>query len=122
MATIKISANELELLAERFGSQVRQIGRWNKTTDGSLEVPMSNITEAAGRLDDKLLTEQFRDILSGSAAVQFIEALAALYLAQFEAKVLRYQDSNNPAETQRLRQETSRELFGPAPMSYATGS
>jgi len=120
--TVSISAGELDRLAERFGNRVRQIGTWNKATDGSLEVPMSNITEAARSLDDRLLNEalqqlkkpeQFSDVLnSSSAAVQLIEALAQLYLKQFETKVLRYQDSNDPAETERLRQEISRELFG----------
>ena len=120
--TVAISADELDRLAKRFGNRVRQIGAWNKATDGSLEVPMSNITEAARSLDDRLLNEalqqlrkpeQFSDVLNtSSAAVQLIEALAQLYLNQFETKVLRYQDSNDPAETQRLRQEISRELFG----------
>jgi hypothetical protein len=120
--TVSISADELDRLAKRFGTRVRQIGAWNKT-DGSIEVPMSNIAEAVRALDDKQLTEalqqlrkpeQFSDMLSSSsAAVQLIEALAQLYLKQFETKVLRYQDSNDPAEAERLRQEISRELFGP---------
>ena len=120
--TFKIPADELELLVQRFGNEVRQIGRWNKTTDGSLEVPMNNITEAARKLDDESLTEavqqlqipeQFSDLLSdSSAAVQFIEALVALYIKQFESKVLRYQDSNNPAETERLRQEIHENCSG----------
>src|SRR5690349_4959033 len=119
---VVISADELERLVQKFGSRVRQIGFWNKATDGSLEVPMSNVAEAARKLDNQVLTEalqqlkkpeQFADVLTGSsAAVQLIEALAKLYLQQFESKVLRYQDSNNPAETERLRQEISRELFG----------
>lgn len=121
--TVAISADELDRLAKRFGNRVRQIGTWTKATDGSLEVPMSNITEAARSLDDRLLNEalqqlkkpeQFSDVLnSSSAAVQLIEALAQLYLKQFETKVLRYQDSNDPAEMERLRQENRRELFGP---------
>jgi hypothetical protein len=120
--TVTIPAKELENLAWRFGDQVRHIGRWNKTTDGSLEVPMSNITEAVRRLDDKLLTEavqqlkkpeQFSEVLQkSSAAVLLIETLATLYLKQFEGSVLRYQDSTDPAEAERLRQEISRELFG----------
>jgi hypothetical protein len=120
--TVAISAKELELLVRRFGDQVRQIGRWNKTTDGSLEVPMSNIAEAVRRLDDRLLTEavqqlkrpeQFSEVLqTSSAAVLLIETLATLYLKQFEGNVLRYQDSKDPAEAERLRQEISRELFG----------
>ena len=120
--TVVISREELDRLVMRFGSEVRLIGRWNKATDGSLEVPMINITEAARRLDDTMLAEavqqlktpdQFRDLLgSSSAALQLIDALADLYREQFEAKVLRYQDSNNPTETDRLRQEISRELFG----------
>jgi hypothetical protein len=120
--TASISTDEIERLEKRFGSRVRQVGHWNKTTDGSIEVPMSNIAEAVRTLDDKQLTEalqqlrkpeQFSDMLSSSsAAAQLIEALAQLYLKQFETKVLRFQDSTDPAETERFRQEISRELFG----------
>ena|SRR5689334_14052678 len=120
--TITIPAQELDSLVQRFGSQVRQIGTWNKATDGSLEVPMSNITTAVQVLGDRQLTEalqqlkrpeQFKNLLSSSsAAAQLIDALAQLHLGQFESKVLCFQDSNDPAEADRLRQEISRELFG----------
>src|SRR5712664_2471748 len=82
---VTVPADELEHLVYRFGDRVRQIGRWNHTTDGSLEIPMSNIAEAARTLGDRQLTEaveqlknpaQFTDMLnSSSAAARLIEAL-----------------------------------------------
>jgi hypothetical protein len=121
--TVVIPKDELARLAERFGSRVRQMGSWNRTTDGSLEIPMSNIAEAARSLDNNLLGEalkqlktpqQFAEMLnSSSGAIKLIEALSRIYLNQFESSVARYQDTNDPAEVDRLRREISRELFGP---------
>ena len=128
--TITISPGELDSLVQRFGSQVRQIGTWNKATDGSLEVPMNNITAASQMLGDRQLTEallqlkrpeQFKNLLnSSSAAVQLVDALAQLHLSQFEANVLRFQDSNDPTEADRLRQEISKELFSKEQLSLGT--
>ena len=83
---------------------------------------MSNIAEAARTLGDRQLTEaveqlknpaQFTDMLnSSSAAARLIEALSVLYLKQFERRVLRYQESSDPSEVERLRHDISRELFG----------
>jgi hypothetical protein len=49
---------------------------------------------------------------TSSAAKQLIEALSRTYLQQFQRKVERYQDSTDPAEVERLRNEMSCELFG----------
>src|SRR5437016_10601848 len=101
--TVVIPGEEVERLAGRFGSSVRGMGFWNKSGDGSVEIPMSNITEAALTLDNRVLTEaieqlkspqQFTDMLnSSSAASQLIETLSKLYLAQFEQRVERFQDA-----------------------------
>src|SRR2546422_6998723 len=84
--TVVIPREEVERLAERFGSTVRSMGFWNKSGDGSLEIPMSNITEAALTLENWVLTEaveqlksaeQFTDMLNSScAAGKLIEALS----------------------------------------------
>ena len=120
--TVVIPGEEVERLANRFGSGIRGMGFWNKSGDGSVEIPMSNITEAALTLDNRALSEaieqlkspeQFTDMLnSSSAASQLIEALCRLYLQQFQGRVERFQDSNDPAEVERLRREISRDLFG----------
>jgi hypothetical protein len=120
--TVLIPKDELDRLTERFGSPVLQMGSWNKTTDGSLEIPMSNIAEAARNLDNKLLGEALKQLKtpeelaevlnSSSGAVQLIEALSRIYLERFESRVARYQDTNDPTEADRLRREISRELFG----------
>jgi len=108
--TAIIAGPEVERLAQRFGSKVRGKGFWNGTGDGSVEVPMGNITQAAKRLGNRALTEaveqlrspgQFTDMLSmSSAAGQLIEALHDLYLEQFQQRVQRYQDSDDAGETQ----------------------
>ena len=49
---VVIPGEEVERLAERFGSTVRSMGWWNKGGDGSLEIPMANITEAARAFDN----------------------------------------------------------------------
>jgi hypothetical protein len=119
---VVIPGEEVERLAERFGSAVRSMGWWNKSGDGSLEIPMGNITEAAKALDNRVLREaveqlkspeQFTDMLTrSSAAGQLIEALSKLYLQQFQRRVERYQEASDPMEAERLRREISQELFG----------
>lgn len=120
--TITIPRGEVEDLVARFGSRVRQMGEWHHTTDGSLEMSVSNIAEAARSLGHSALTEavqqlknpqDFTGMLNRScAAVQLIEELGKLHLAQFEKKVRQYQDAKDPAEVQKLAGEISRELFG----------
>lgn len=120
--TVVIGGAEVERLVESFGPEVRGMGVWNHGTDGSLEIPMSNITDAVRRLDDQLIAEavtqlktpeHFTDLLNASsAAKQLIEALSKAHLQQFQRKAERYQDSTDPAEVERLRNEMSRELFG----------
>ena len=119
---VVIPGEEVERLAEGFGSAVRSMGWWNKGGDGSLEIPMGNITEAARALDNRVLREaveqlkspeQFTDMLTRStAAGQLIEALSKLYLQQFQRRVERYQEASDPMEAERLRREISQELFG----------
>jgi hypothetical protein len=119
---VVIPSEEVERLAERFGSAVWSMGWCNKGGDGSLEIPMGNIAEAAKALDNRVLREaveqlkspeQFTDMLTrSSAAGQLIEALSKLYLQQFERRVERYQNASDPTEAERLRREISQELFG----------
>ena len=59
------------------------------------------------------IPEHLTNLLShSSAAKQFIETLAEIRLQQFERKVERYQETNDPTEAERLRHEISQELFG----------
>ena len=80
---------------------------------GSVEIPMSNITEAVLTLDNRVLSEaieqlrspgQFADTLnSSSAASRLIEALLKLYLQQFQRRVERFQDANFKVDTNGFR-------------------
>ena len=119
---VVLPAAEVERLVGRFGPRVRSMGVWNKTSGGSVEIPISNIAEAVKTLDNQALTEavaqlksagQFAEVLSEScAAVRLIEALSSLQEKQFEQMVERFQGSTDSDEVQRLRKEISRELFG----------
>jgi hypothetical protein len=120
---IILPAAEVERLVRRFGPRVRSMGVWNKTADGSVEISISNILEAVKTLDNRALTEavaqlkstgQFAEVLTeSSAASRLIERLSDLQEKQFEQKIDRYQASADSSEVQRLRDEISRELFGP---------
>ena len=119
---VVIPGEEVGRLAQRCGPSVRAMGFWNKTGDGSIEIPMGNITEAVQILGNQPLAEaveelkspdQFAGMLSSSSAAgQLIEELAKLHLRQFQRRVERYQDSSDPAEVEQLRLDISRELFG----------
>jgi hypothetical protein len=59
------------------------------------------------------MPERFTDLPNtSSAAKQLIEALSKTRLQQFQREVERYQDSTDPAEVEKLRNEMTRELFG----------
>src|SRR3982750_597080 len=83
--TVVIDGAEVERLVKHFGNQVHGIGIWNHATDGSIEIPMSNIMEAVQALDNRTFTEavtqlkipeHLTNLLShSSAAKQFIETL-----------------------------------------------
>jgi len=45
---VVIPSEDVERLVERFGPRVRCIGHWNKTTDGSFEIPIANIATFPG--------------------------------------------------------------------------
>ena len=120
--TVVIGGAEVERLVKRFGNQVHEMGIWNHATDGSIEIPIMNITEAVQSLDSRTLAEAIAQLktpedLNGllnhsPAAKQLIETLSKVRLRQFERKVERYQNTNDPAEIERLRHDISQELFG----------
>ncbi len=119
---VMIPATEVERLVERFGSAaVRGMGQWNKTTDGSVEVPIGNIAEAVktignGALADAVAQlrspEQFAAVVGGSSAAgRLIETLTEINHRHFREKVERFQESTDPAEVESLRDQILRELF-----------
>lgn len=117
--TVTIPPTEVERLVQRYGTRARNIGRWNRGVDGSVDVPMGHITKAVERLGDRTLTEAIKQLKapeaygdSSPAAERLIEVLGDLYLAQFKTKVERFQNVTDPAEVERLRGEISQELFG----------
>jgi hypothetical protein len=119
--TVVLPAEQVEQLVRRFGPAVRAMGFWNKSGDGSVQIPMSNIIEAVRALDNNKIAEavsqlkspgQFAGVLDHGSASRLIEALSSLYLRQFQDRVERFQNASDPAETERLRGEIANELFG----------
>ena len=94
--------------------------RWNASGDGSLEIPVSVILQAATQLGDHALTaavqelkgEHFTQMLEGSSAVALIEKITEAYRHYFRDLMTCYQNTNNPSEMIRLRDQLVREVFG----------
>jgi hypothetical protein len=118
--TIRIPESDLDRLVDRFGDRVRQMGRWNASSDGSLEVPVSVVREAAIRLGIDALTEtveelkeeQFTKALETSSAVAVIESIADLYRRDFRDLMTRSQETSDPAQAIPLRDQLVHEVFG----------
>ena len=117
---ITVPPDEVERLVSRFGDRVRLMGRWNASGDGSLEIPMSVVREAASHLGSRALleavqemkAEQFTRLLESSTAVALIEKVAEVNRAHFRELMTRYQHTNDPAEGARLRDQLVRDVFG----------
>src|SRR5258708_37686693 len=62
--TVVLPAEEVERLAKLFGPSVRSMGFWNKAGDGSVEIPMNNVTEAARALDNGGLGQAVAELKS----------------------------------------------------------
>jgi len=118
--TITIPAGEVEQLVSRFGDRVRQMGRWNASGDGSLDIPLSVVREAAGQLAADSLAEAVQELkaenvtrmFKSSSAMSLIEKIAEVYHRHFRDLMTRYQDTKDPSETTRLRDRLVGEIFG----------
>jgi hypothetical protein len=117
---ISVPPPEVDRLVQRFGDRVRLMGRWNVSTDGSLEIPIAVIREAAVDLGSQTLldalaeikTESFTRLMESSAAVLLIEKICEAYDRYFRRTMSRYQNATDPGEAARLRDELVREVFG----------
>ena len=117
---IAIPANEMERLVERFGDRVRRMGRWNASGDGSLEIPVCVIREAATQLGTQSLTEavrelkteQFTKLLEASSAAFLIDKVTEAYHRHFRDLMNRYQNANDRDEATQIRDQLVREIFG----------
>jgi hypothetical protein len=115
-----ISAPELDRLVARFGDQARRMGRWNISTDGSLDIPIAVIREAAMDLGSRALrdalkeikSESFTQLLESSAAVLLIDRICQAYERHLRAIMTRYQSTTGLAESAQLRDQLVREVFG----------
>jgi hypothetical protein len=117
---ISIPPAEVDRLVGRFGDRVRQMGRWNVSTDGSLDIPIAVIREASAELGSRALfeavteikTESFSRLLESSAAVLLIDKIRETYDRYFRQVMQRYQNATDPVEAAQIRDELVREVFG----------
>ena|SRR5437667_9508492 len=117
--TITIPADEVERLVSRFGYRVRHMGRWNASGDGSLEIPLSVVREAAGQLAGDSLVEAVQELkaenvtrmFKSSSATSLVEKIAEVYHRNFRDLMTRYQDTKDPSKTTRLRDRLVGEIF-----------
>jgi hypothetical protein len=117
---ISISPAGVNSLVRRFGNRVRQMGRWNVNTDGSLDIPVAVIREAASELSSQTLldaltelkTESLAQLPESSAAALLIEKICETYQRHFRRMMSRYQDATDAAEASQLRDQLVHEIFG----------
>ena len=98
-------------------------GRWNVSTDGSLDIPVKVIREAALEFGNEALldaireikSESFTQLLGSSSAVLRIDTVGRAYNRYFRETMDRYQNATDPSESARLRDELVRAVFGKEP-------
>jgi hypothetical protein len=117
---ISIPSDDVERLARRFGARARQMGRWNVSTDGSLDIPIAVIREAAIELGSRTVhealreikTDSFAELFESSAAVLLIDKITEAYEGHLRQIMNRYQSATSHAEEAQLRHQLVREVFG----------
>jgi len=117
---VTVPAGEVERLVGRFGGRVRQMGRWNASGDGALEIPLVVIREAAALVGrhvladavEQLKTERPAPGMEASAAESLIVRLAESYNRYFRELMTHYQETSDAPEATRLRDQIVREVFG----------
>lgn len=117
-------------MVARFGPPVRSMGLWNKTGDGSIEIPMADVIEAARGFRDGL-AEAVSQLKAGgglatmpynSSAKRLIEALSNPYLQEFQNRAERFQDASDPADAARLWSGIDRDFFARELILHAADS
>ena len=117
---ITIQPDEVCRLTEIFGDRVRHMGQWN-TSDGSLEIPVALIAEAARRVGSETLRnaveelkhpEQFVDILESSCASVLIDILEELNRQHFGNLITNLEESDDAGDIERLKKELDLAIFG----------
>jgi len=112
-------ARELDRLVARFGDRVRRMGRWNISTDGSLDGPIAVIREATMDLGSPALRDALKEVksealtqlLESSAAVLLIERICQAYERHLRGIMTRYQSTTGLAESAQLRDQLVGEFF-----------
>ena len=117
---ISVPSPDVDQLVHRFGGRVRHMGRWNASTDGSLDIPIAVIRDAALDLGSQTVldalteikAESFTQLMDSSAAILLIEKISDAYSRYFHRMMNQYQNETGPAKTASLRDQLVREIFG----------
>lgn len=75
--TVFIGRDQVAQLVSKFGDEVRSIGVWKHTTDGLIEIPMSNVIEAVQSLDNASLSEAVEQLKSPERVPEFLDQSSA---------------------------------------------
>jgi len=119
--TLTLTPSEVDLLVRRFGDTVRRMGQWN-TSDGSLEIPISVVAEAARQVGSETLSEaveelkrtpeDFVTVLHSSSAALLIERISEIAQKQFRSLLTRFEASTDPADIETLKKQIDEAIFG----------
>ncbi len=119
--TLTLTPSEVDLLVRRFGDTVRRMGQWN-TSDGSLEIPISVVAEAARQVGSETLSEaveelkrtpeDFVTVLHSSSAALLIERISEITQKQFRSLLTRFEASTDPADIETLKKQIDEAIFG----------
>jgi hypothetical protein len=110
-----VPSDEVEMLVERLGWQVRSMGRWN--ADGTLTMSRRMVTEALqgiakGTLADAAKElETLTEIMDTPSAKTIVERLVAARERQTRELMTEYQNTNDPQRIEELEHAIIREIF-----------
>jgi hypothetical protein len=116
---LTIPASDMERMVSHFGTAVRGMGHLN--SEGGLAIPIKVIQNAIARFEGHDLSEAVRELKSDkqlaemlrlSEASVLIGHITDAYREYFRELMTRYQNSSNPDESNRLRDQLVREVFG----------
>ena len=112
---ITISSIDVERMRKRFGDKVLQMGHLNQ--DGSMNIPVDCIVEAARSLEAHTLTEA-AEIINNEHMVSMLQSVESLVERVGEAKerklrqMIRNFQESDPGTSHRQWNQIEKEVFG----------
>ena len=110
-----VPSDEVEMLVDRLGSDVRSMGRWN--SDGTLTMSRRMVAEALRGIakqtliDAALELETLTEIMDTPSAKTIVERLTAAKERQLREMMTEYQNTNDTHRMEDLERAIVREIF-----------